>query len=87
MQCQFAEAFTKALGATLCRPVLVDPIRRLKEMSGFARSAMKDHLVAVAIGVVAGAALGALMHSIILGVCIGVGVCVTWERRNRRNSI
>jgi hypothetical protein len=86
MQCQFVEALTKALGATLCTPVLVDPIRRLK-MSRFAGSAMKDHLVALAIGVVAGVTLGALMHNIILGVCIGVGVCVAWERRNRRNSI
>jgi len=56
-------------------------------MSRFAGSAMKDHLVALAIGVVAGVTLGALMHNIILGVCIGVGVCVAWERRNRRNSI
>ncbi|HXN18732.1 MAG TPA: hypothetical protein VN875_10400 [Candidatus Binatus sp.] len=56
-------------------------------MSGFAGSAMKDHLVALAVGIVAGVALGALMRNMIVGICIGVGVCVAWERRNRRNSI
>jgi hypothetical protein len=55
-------------------------------MSVFA-GARKDHLVALAIGIVAGASLGALMHNFIIGICIGVGVCVAWERRNRRNSI
>lgn len=56
-------------------------------MSGFAGSAMKDHPVALAVGNVAGAALGALMRNMIVGICIGVGVCVAGERRNRRNSI
>jgi large-conductance mechanosensitive channel len=56
-------------------------------MPGFAGSAMKDHLVALAVGIVAGAALGALMRNMIIGICIGVGVCVAWERRNRRKPL
>lgn len=36
------------------------------------------------VGIIAGAALGALMHNMIVGICIGVGVCVAWERRSHR---
>jgi hypothetical protein len=46
---------------------------------------MKNHLLAIGIGMCMGGVIGLMMHSILFGIAIGAALGVAYDRRNRRS--
>ncbi|MGB8800369.1 MAG: hypothetical protein WCC97_06765 [Candidatus Acidiferrales bacterium] len=48
---------------------------------------MRNHLMAVGVGIFFSSVFALSLHNILIGIAIGTALGVTWERRHPTNSI